>query len=157
MYLVGAVSYLLLARLTAVTPLFVQLLFQVARAQCCESALLSMPWSSPLQSGFTENPRGSPLENCLGANLPGNGDHFRQPSQPLVQSSKLLTPPRNLGFYRVGPQPLNHASVDSYTVKPAKQFLHSIRKNNYSSDSPEESAGIICICVKKFFNHTKAC
>jgi hypothetical protein len=49
------------------------------------------------------------------------------------------------------------SSFDSYTVKPAKQFLHSIRKNNYSSDSPEESAGIICICVKKFFNHTKAC
>jgi hypothetical protein len=76
---------------------------------------------------------------------------------PLGSILKTPYATSKLGFYRVGPQPLNHASVDSYTVKPAKQFLHSIRKNNYSSDSPEESAGIICICVKKFFNHTKAC
>jgi len=67
----------------------------------------------------------------------------------------IISQPINFGDFP--DRHLFKCSFDSYTVKPAKQFLHSIRKNNYSSDSPEESAGIICICLKEFFNHTKAC
>jgi hypothetical protein len=76
--------------------------------------------------------------------LPKKTEYQRNTSKRLPDD---IQPANKLGDF---PDPhLFKCSFDSYTVKPAKEFLHSIRKNNYSSDSPDESAGIICVCLKE--------
>jgi len=72
--------------------------------------------------------------------------------KPKLRTSQTIWPAPGTRLEPTGCHSFK-CSLDSYTVKPAKQFLHSIRKTNYSSDNSEEGADIICISLKKFFNH----